>query len=450
MAVTQKPARWVLCLTIVVIVLSPLLYYGTGIGQKASMLNRESSVSTNGVVHNSPKSEALHSLKLPLEIEQILIYPLVMLLVHFSGMAVSLRTWLDGRWAPLLRKMPGFQLLNHFLQRLTKNRLTLVDVTGTALYIGLFTLAATLVYFPWSYYQGFVLPTQFGLLTQTPQTWLRDFSVGAVIRLAAAVVLLTLAYGLLKLLPRRWPLVVGTLFTVLLVGYTVLEPLVITPMSYEITPAADPDLRSRVQLIAERAGVTFDDVYIIHTSEKNPAGGSAYFAGLGQTSRIMIPDTRLTDYRPAEMEFTIAHEMGHWLYRHALIGTLGMIVILWAALFALRWWIERSWQGLGWNGPADVAGYPYLLGLLSLIGVLALPALNNAYRLAEIQTDEFALSVVSQPDAAATLLKRLADENLIIMKVSPLEEYLWLDHPPTGSRIERALEKAREPGNGLP
>ena len=137
----------------------------------------------------------------------------------------------------------------------------------------------------------------------------------------------------------------------------------------------------------------------------------------------------------------IAHEMGHWVHKHVLIGLLGSIAFTWIGLFALRWWLNRVWRKLGWRGPFDVAGYPCLLGMMSIVGILTMPLFNGISRYAENQADDFALAISQKPEAAAVMFEGFARENLSLVHIPAWEKIIFSTHPPLNERIAKA-EKA--------
>jgi STE24 endopeptidase len=429
--------RKLLFLTIVFIILSPLVYLSTGIGQQAHTLSQEPVVLADGSLQSSPKAEALHRLSLPIRIEQLLIYPILLLLMQYSGLAVKLREWLTEKWLPPIRRVPGFNRLDQRLTRLTGNRLSLVDVVVIILYLTLISLGLSLIYFPFSIYKGFILRHQFDLSTQTLDAWLRDFGVGWVVNWLITLITFGGFYILLKLTPRRWPIWVGLGLTLFTFGLIVLEPILITPLFYEITPVTDPDLQQRIQVMADRAGVVIDDISIIDASSKTTTI-NAYFTGYGQASKIFLWDTLIIKHTPDEVDVVIAHEMGHWVYRHVLLSTLGMVALSWLGLFAWRFWSHRVWRRLGWTGPDDVAGYPYLLAIMALVGILTMPFINGVSRFGEGQADDYALAISQKPTAAAATFERIARENLSMVNVPTWERVIFYTHPPLAERIKKA------------
>lgn len=425
--------RWLIGL-ILILLLSPLGYLATGIGQKAHALSAELIVSSDGRLASSPKAVARHRLIRPLEIERLLTYPAILLLLQASGLAVWLREWV-ARIKVQYRR--GFSWLNRHLMRLTNNRLTLDQLVEIGLFISLITLLVTLVYFPLSIYQSFVLRHQFGLSTQSFGGWLRDYWLRQGVSLVSTLVVFGGLYALIKVIPRRWPIWLGGGFGILFFGYVLLEPIIVTPLFYTISPVTDDDLRGRILTLADRANMKVDDIFIIDASSKTTAV-NAYVTGYGRASKIGLWDNLLTKHPPAEVDVVIAHEMGHWYYRHVLIYSAGLVAGTWLGLFALRFWLNRVWRNLGWRGSDDVAGYPYLLGLIALLSLLSLPLGNGVSRLAENQADVFALEVSQNPAAFMDVFKNLAEENQAMIAVPAWEKFLLYTHPPISERIERA------------
>jgi len=165
---------------------------------------------------------------------------------------------------------------------------------------------------------------------------------------------------------------------------------------------------------------------------------NAYFTGFGDARRIVLYDTLLTDYTPEQVEVVLAHEMGHWYYRHMLLGVLVAGVAGWIGLFVLKWLLSRTWQPLGLNGPADVAGLPYVLAIIAIATTLTLPVYNGLSRVGERQADNFSLVVSQKPEVFIDLFERFAVQNLSVVDVPIWEKLVFYTHPPIVERIDAA------------
>jgi STE24 endopeptidase len=180
-----------------------------------------------------------------------------------------------------------------------------------------------------------------------------------------------------------------------------------------------------------------DNIYVIDASTKTTQV-NAYVTSFGQAQRMVLYDTLLEGYPLDQVEVVVSHELGHWYYQHLLWGTIGASAAGWLGLFALRWLLDRSWQSLGWQSAADVAGLPYLLAILAIVTGLSLPLQNGISRYAEGQADAFALTTSQNPTAAVTFFEQLAEQNLSLVKPPAWEVFLFYTHPPIAARIQRA------------
>ncbi|MEM7030407.1 MAG: M48 family metalloprotease [Chloroflexota bacterium] len=427
------------------ILISPLIFLGTGIGQEAIHLSDEVRIASDGSLQSSPKAVALHQLSVPIRISRLLSYPILLLLLQYSGLAVLMRIRVyEGAVVPIANQR-WFQEIDGYLHRLTRSRLSLSTLIEISVCITIIFILISIIFFPLSLYRGFILRHQFGLSTQSFLAWLRDFGVRQLIGWLTTLVTYGGFYCVLKLMPRQWPIWGGVGFTVLFIGFFLLQPIVVTPLFYQVTPLADPDLQQRIDIMANRVGVTIDDVSIIDASSKTTTI-NAYVTGFAGATKIVLWDTLLIKHPPDEVDVVLAHEMAHWYYRHTLVFVLFAISGTWLGLFALRFWLNAVWKRLGWRGPDDVAGYPYLLAVIALVSLLSLPVMNGISRLAENQADQFAIDVSQKPVATKRLFERFAEENLGMIEVPAWEKFIFRTHPPLIERIQRA-ERAIERDN---
>jgi STE24 endopeptidase len=427
--------------------LSPLPYWGTGIGQSAAELSAEISRLPDRTLTSSPKAQALHRLTLPMRIERLLIYPLLLISFQLSGASLALRRWLGGkaRQVQNWRLLPGKGLLlarlvrwlGRRMPRTWRQRLPWPELIVMLLFVFFLDLAVSLVHLPFSVYSGFVLAHQFGLSTQTLAGWAADWIKNLLLGLAMNIPLWTGFYGLMRLMPRRWPLPAGALMILVSAVLVLITPVLITPLFYEVRPLEDPTLRTRILALADRAGMQVDEVYVINASAKTTRV-NAYFTGFGDARRIVLYDTLLAGYSPDQVEVVLAHEMGHWYHRHVLLWLLGMGAAGWIGLFGLRWLLNRTWQGLGLSGPADVAGLPYVMAVLAVVTTLALPAQNSLSRVGERQADRFSLATSQKPEVFVELFERFAVQNLSVVAVPAWEKFLFYTHPPIVERVHVA------------
>ena len=110
--------------------------------------------------------------------------------------------------------------------------------------------------------------------------------------------------------------------------FTYLGPVVLDPVFNTFTP-----LRGRARRATtcsswrSRPGVEVGEVYEVDASRRTTAA-NAYVTGIGHTKRVVLYDTLLKDFTPAETRLVVAHELGHVRHRDVPHG------LLWLALVA--------------------------------------------------------------------------------------------------------------------
>jgi STE24 endopeptidase len=439
---TQNFWCWLFVLTLAFILLSPLAYWMTGIGQSAGELSAQVRHAADGTPLSSPRAEARHRLSLPMRIELLLIYPLLLISFQLSGGTLQLRRWLDERVQPALsQRMPwlarGLAWVGRLVPSAWRERLAGRDLLVVLFFVLALEFALFWLYLPFNFYREFIVGHQFGLSTQDVSGWMADRIKGLLINLVLGGAGWTGLYGLMRLMPRRWPITAGVAMIALNAVLVVVTPILITPLFFEVTPLDDPDMRSRILALSERAGFQVDEVYVLNASSKMTTV-NAYFTGYGDARRIVLYDTLLTGYTPDQVEVVLAHEMGHWRYQHLLLALLGMGAAGWIGLFGLRWLLRRTWRWLKLSGPADVAGLPYVMAVIAVVTLLSLPVQNVFARYAERQADHFSLAVSQKPEDFIQLFEQFAVDNLSLVDVSLAEKIVFYTHPPIVERIEMA------------
>ena len=96
---------------------------------------------------------------------------------------------------------------------------------------------------------------------------------------------------------------------------------------------------------------------------------------------------------------------------------------------------------LGFFMPLDTAaaaGMPVLALTFGALGLLFLPLANAYSRWRESMADDFALRLSQKPEAFASAMTRLANQNLADADPEPWVVWLLHSHPPLRERIARA------------
>jgi STE24 endopeptidase len=302
-------------------------------------------------------------------------------------------------------------------------------VLGTAL-----TLAGA----PIAVVAGYGLPRRFGLLHQSWKRWLADRVTAGLIAGSLALLAIEIVYAMLWAVPLWWLAAAAIFFA----GYALLAlvvPVWILPLFYRLTPLEDAALRARLMAVATRAGVPVLGVWVADQSKKSRTANAA-LTGLGRTRRIVLFDTLIAHFTPAEVESVLAHELGHHVHRDMRRGLLAQGFLTLATFLVADRLLRVGVDVFGLDGPADPVGLPLLALVLTVLGLVAAPLANAFSRWIERQADDFALAMAGEPHAFIGAMERLAALNLAERRPHRLKELLLYSHPSIDRRIARARE----------
>src|SRR5207248_787271 len=102
-------------------------------------------------------------------------------------------------------------------------------------------------------------------------------------------------------------------------------------------------------------------------------------------------------------------------------------------------WALRRW-GETWHirGIADPAGFPLLVLIFATFAFVMTPVLNSAVRITEREADQFGINTSREPDGMAKVSLKLGAYRKL--DPTPLEEFIFFDHPSGRARIRMAMD----------
>src|SRR6185437_10335018 len=86
----------------------------------------------------------------------------------------------------------------------------------------------------------------------------------------------------------------------------------------------------------------------------------------------------------------------------------------------------------------DPAGLPLLALILSTLLFIATPFLNTLVRITEREADAFGINASREPDGMAKVALKLGAYRKL--DPTPLEEFIFFDHPSGRARIRMAMD----------
>ena len=239
---------------------------------------------------------------------------------------------------------------------------------------------------------------------------------------------------------RRW-WIPGTVAVVAFAVITVYAgPIVLDPLFNKFTPLPAGALRSDVLELARKANVDVGQVYVMDASRRTTAA-NAYVNGLGRTKRVVIFDTLLKDFTPAETRGVVAHELGHVHYRDVRNGLLWVAIVAPFGMWAAASLAERL-------APRDAPTGPRAIPAVALSLALLLPAVtwisNQLSRDVERRADAFSLELTHEPRPFIGFQRRIAIQNVADPDPPAVIQFLFGTHPTTLQRIGQAEAFAKE------
>ncbi len=260
--------------------------------------------------------------------------------------------------------------------------------------------------------------------------------------ITALVVLVLVA--LARAAPRTWWAWGAAATAALVVVVSFAYPVVVEPVFNRFTPLPAGELREDLLDLAEREGVSVDDVLVADASRRTSAL-NAYVSGFSGTRRIVVYDTLVEQATPAEVGLVVAHELAHAARRDVLVGTLLGAAGAAAAVVAL--FLVLSWSPLlarsGASGAGDPRVVPLLLALIAVGTLVVGPVTNLVSRRVEARADVASLDLTRDPATFAQAQRRLARTNLSDLDPNLLAVVLFATHPSTTERLALAREWER-------
>lgn len=306
----------------------------------------------------------------------------------------------------------------------------------TFLYWTQFTLLTYVLTYPWTLYIGYWREHQYGLANQGFAGWMGDEGKALAVTLILGGLAVMALYGVARKLPRTWH-IWGAIVGIIFVTFgAVIAPVFITPLFNKVTPLTDARVRDPILSLARANGIPADNVYVVDASKQSKRI-SANVSGLLGTTRVTLNDNLLNRSTLPQIEAVMGHEMGHYVLHHGYKGIMFFTIMIVLAFAFLRWAFERArirW-GSAWDirDIGDAAGLPLISLILSVFFFVAAPVFNNFSRTIEGEADMFGLNAARQPDGFAQAAVKLSEYRKL--NPTPLEEFLFYDHPSGRQRI---------------
>lgn len=303
-----------------------------------------------------------------------------------------------------------------------------------AFYFAIWSVLA-IIRLPFTFFSGYYWQQVWGFSTQSLTFWWVDLLKESMLDLILTSVGVYFLFFTFRTWPRTWWIICSIFFSLWLVIQSLLWPILIAPMFNNFQPIENPEMISLVNELADKADLAIDEMLVMDAS-KRTTKANAYFAGVGETKRIVLYDNLLNQYRLEEIKAVIAHEMAHWqkghIARGLFLGVLGSFLVWGGAYLVLRPEMSRR------HIPPLVWAV-FLLFILQ-VNFVSAPLQNSISRQMEIEADQTAVFLTGESSAAIQLQINLALRNRSDLSPPGFIEWFSYTHPSVLTRIDKIQE----------
>lgn len=299
--------------------------------------------------------------------------------------------------------------------------------------------AAMAASFPATFFRDVVLSRRYGLMREVPAAWVKEWARHAAMGVAIGTLAVVGCTVSRLLVPRWWWAIDGVVAAIApYAAGRALQAAGKAPMGGTVLRKGE--LRDRLTRLLEKAGLAGLGLYETQVGDRTRLTNAAVIS-VGGARRVILPDTLLADHTDEEVEVVVAHELAHVVHRDVVASQcafgLHMAVSLLGADALLRW------AGL----PAAMLPPSALAGALLATGstFVALRPLSLALsRLQERLADRYALTITGNAPALASVVRRMAANNLVEPVPSRASVWWFHSHPAVSERM--SLSGAAEGG----
>jgi len=330
-----------------------------------------------------------------------------------------------------------FIILSGILPWLTEALTGLNYVVAGFIFFAVPGFLAAIVSLPFDYYHSFVIEERYGFNTKTVKIWITDLVKALVLSIILGTILLSSLLLIIKYTGEIWWIWACAIFLGFQLMMTVLYPTVIAPIFNKFTSLEDPDLISKIDVLAESEGLSIRGIYQMDATKRS-RHTNAYFSGLGKTKRIVLYDSLIQSHDGEEIVAVLAHEIGHFKKNHIkkqfVITGLASILLFYLTSKMITW--EVMFHSFGFSLMPAYAGL-FLVGVLwEPVGFFLSPIVMAISRKFEREADLYAFKILKTAAPFIRALKKMAKENLSNLRPNRL--YVWFNysHPPLLERIK--------------
>ncbi len=291
---------------------------------------------------------------------------------------------------------------------------------------------------PVDFYSSYLHEHKWGFSNQTFKSWLIEQGKSFLVGLILMWILLGLLFLIMNEFPRLWWLIAGLASALVSVVFATFFPVLIFPIFHKYTPIRNKNLIKALEKILSKEDLKSSGFFMEDMSRKTKKE-NAFLAGLGKTRRVVLGDNLIENMSVPEIVSVVAHEVGHYKYKHIwkfiLTGTVQQVMIFFLVNEVMKLLFPEFLAGIRNN----LTVFPFFALILSAVSTFLFGPVGNALsRHYEKQADHYALHNIEDESSFSNAIAGLANRNLINAYPEKWIKLLFYSHPPVGERLKIA------------
>jgi STE24 endopeptidase len=296
---------------------------------------------------------------------------------------------------------------------------------------------------PFSLYFNFVIEKKFQFNKMTIGLWISDFFKGFLITAVLGVIILISLVFFINTFSNYWWLLLWGFFFGFSLLMQIIYPTFIAPLFNKFKPLEKAELKVEIEKLLNNSSLKSKGVYEMDATKRS-THSNAYFTGIGKAKRIVLFDSLLKKHTDQEILAILAHEIGHYKFKHVIQNLILSLITSLAGLYIAYFLINNTklYEAFGFANFTDINKLKFVgLFLLSIIigPIFFFLSPLSAYisRKHEFQADKFSFKMMNNnPQALIDALKKLSIENLSNLYPHDLYAWFYYSHPPLFKRIK--------------
>ncbi len=323
----------------------------------------------------------------------------------------------------------GFAFVDAYVRQFTDN-----PILMALIFFGIIGFAADILNTPFGIYDTFVIEQKFGFNNTTVKTYIFDKLKGWLLAIVLGGGLLALFIFIYSKTGDNFWWIAWLVFSIISIFFSMFYSDIIVPLFNKQNPLEDGELRSAIEVFANKTGFKLKNIFVIDGSKRSNKA-NAYFTGLGSKKRIVLYDTLIKDHTTEELVAVLAHEVGHYKKKHTIKTIIISLIETAMMLYILSWFISNPVLSESLGTPQSfhisIIVFGILYSPLSMILGLAMNVLSRKH---EYEADKFAAeNYAAKPLADA--LKKLSVNNLSNLRPHPVYVFFHYSHPTLLQRL---------------